>query len=439
MKKMISSIVLLALVSSMIFNSISVSVYADSQSDSLVRIASQARDQVKIQLSKVDATQETKEKFELGSEQIKLLIEAVSNEDVTTARQHFLSAMTIFNEIIQQISERTATSEAALSDSSSPVDISRIAQELDRLERYIGQLKRIAINNGFDLDTSHSDDLIEQAKNDLREGNSDSAISTIKDIKQTIIELNQILKEKTRQYTTDRAKTLAGKHLEDLDRLIEQAEEMGISDDTIDRLLEARENLNSLSDASVEQIINEVKRIMSVKQDFEKSKADREKSKADRIESRYQDLESKIERLTSYSSDIPELEKVKTMYSELRDLVSAGSFNEAIRLLNSLNNLINEIQNSINEKEDVASTAEERQTSLSDSKTDRIKIKIERLETLLNNLNDEIKEDGAAKRWLNNAFSLLDDAKNQVDNSPDNTLKIIMKIEQFIKRINTVQ
>jgi hypothetical protein len=432
MKKMISSIVLLALVSSMIFNSISVSVYADSQSDSLVRIASQARDQVKIQLSKVDATQEIKEKFELGSEQIKLLIEAVSNEDVTTARQHFLSAMTIFNEIIQQISERTATSEAALSDSSSPVDISRIAQELDRLERYIGQLKRIAINNGFDLDTSHSDDLIEQAKNDLREGNSDSAISTIKDIKQTIIELNQILKEKTRQYTTDRAKTLAGKHLEDLDRLIEQAEEMGVSDDTIDRLSEARENLNSLSDASVEQIINEVKRIMSVKQDFEKSKADR-------IESRYQDLESKIERLTSYSSDIPELEKVKTMYSELRDLVSAGSFNEAIRLLNSLNNLINEIQNSINDKEEVASTTEERQTSLSDSKTDRIKIKIDRLETLLNNLNDEIKEDGAAKRWLNNAFSLLDDAKNQVDNSPDNTLKIIMKIEQFIKRINTVQ
>ena len=77
MKKMISSIVLLALVSSMIFTSIPVSVYADSQSDSLIRIASQARDQVKIQLSKVDATQEIKEKFEAGSEQIELLIEAV--------------------------------------------------------------------------------------------------------------------------------------------------------------------------------------------------------------------------------------------------------------------------------------------------------------------------------------------------------------------------
>ena len=431
MRKMISSIVLLALVSSMIFSSIPVSVYADSQSDSLIRIASQARDQVKIQLSKSDVSQEVNEKFELGSEQIKLLIEAVSNEDVPVARQHFLSAMTIFNEIIQQISERTSTSEASLSASPTTVDTSSIAHELDRLERYIGQLKRIAINNGFDLDSSQSDDLIEQVRIDLREGNSDSTTSAIKEIKQSIAELNQILKEKTRQYTTDRAKTLAEKHLEDLDKLIEEAEEMEVSDGTLDRLLEARKNLNSLSDASVEQIINEVKRIMSVKQDFEKSKADR-------IESRYQDLESKIDRLSSYS-DIPELDKAKTMYSELRDLVSAGSLNEAIRLLNSLNNQINEIQNSINDNEEAAVAAKEQQTSLSDSKTDRIKIKIQRLETLLNNLNDEISEDGAAKRWLNNAFSLLDDAKNQVDNSPDNTLKIIMKIEQFIKRINTIQ
>ena len=430
MRKMISSIVLLALVSSMIFSSIPVSVYADSQSDSLIRIASQARDQVKIQLSKVDATQEIKDKFEIGSEQIKLLIEAVSIEDVPTARQHFLSAMTIFNNIIQQISDRPSTTIAALSDvDPATADTSRIAQELDRLERYTAQLKRIAINNEFALDSSTSDNLIEQARNDLRDGNSDLAISAIPEIKQSITELNQILKEQTRQYTTERAKTLAGKHLEDLDRLIEEAEEMEISGGTTEKLLEARKNLNSLSNASVEQIINEVKRIMSVKQDFEKSKADR-------IESRYQDLESKIDRLSNYPSDIPELDKAKTMYSELRELVSTGNYNEAIRLLNSLNKIINEIQNSITDKEEVTEAAEERHTSLSDSKADRIKIKIQRLEVEMNQLDEKIGDDAVSKRWLNNAFSLLEDAKNQVDSS-DNTLKIIMKIEQIIKRINT--
>jgi len=430
MKKMISSIVLLVLVSSMIFSSIPVSVYADSQSDSLIRIASQARDQVKIQLSKVDATQEIKDKFELGSEQIKLLIEAVSIEDVPTARQHFLSAMTIFNNIIQQISDRPSTAKAELSGvDPATADTSRIAQELDRLERYTAQLKRIAINNEFALDSSKSDNLIEQARNDLRDGNSDLAISAIPEIKQSIIELNQILKEKTRQYTTERAKTLAGKHLEDLDRLIEEAEETEVSDGTIDKLIEARKNLNSLSDASVEQIINQVKRIMSVKQDFEKSKADR-------IESRYQDLESKIDRLSNYPSDILELDKAKTMYSELRDLVSTGNYNETIRLLNSLNKLINEIQNSITDKEEATEAAEERHTSLSDSKADRIKIKIQRLEVEMNQLDEKIGDDAVSKRWLNNAFSLLEDAKNQVDSS-DKTLKIIMKIEQIIKRIHT--
>jgi len=430
MRKIISSIVLLALVSSMIFSSIPVSVYADSQSDSLIRIASQARDQVNIQLSKVDATQEIKDKFELGSEQIKLLIEAVSIEDVPTARQHFLSAMTIFNNIIQQISDGSSTAKAELSGvDPATADTSRIAQELDRLERYTAQLKRIAINNEFALDSSKSYNLIEQARNDLRDGNSDLAISAIPEIKQSIIELNQILKEKTRQYTTERAKTLAGKHLEDLDRLIEEAEEMEVSDGTIDKLLEARKNLNSLSDASVEQIINEVKRIMSVKQDFEKSKADR-------IESRYQDLESKIDRLSNYPSDIQELDKAKTMYSELRDLVSTGNYNEAIRLLNSLNKLINEIQNSITDKEEATEATEERHTSLSDSKADRIKIKIQRLEVEMNQLDEKIGDDAVSKRWLNNAFSLLEDAKNQVDSS-DNTLKIIMKIEQIMKRIHT--
>jgi hypothetical protein len=58
---------LIVLVSSMILGSIPNYVYADSQSDSLIRIASQARDQLKIQLSQIEASQEIKEKFELGS------------------------------------------------------------------------------------------------------------------------------------------------------------------------------------------------------------------------------------------------------------------------------------------------------------------------------------------------------------------------------------
>lgn len=422
---------LIVLVSSMILGSIPNYVYADSQSDSLIRIASQARDQLKIQLSQIEASQEIKEKFELGSSEIESLIQAVKDENVSAAREHFLSAMKIFSEIIQQISEGPSTSEASLSVSQP--ETSRISNELDRFERYIVQLQGISDKNGFEIDFSHTHELINRARNELQGGNSEAANSTIEEVKLSINELNQMLREKTRQYTTDRAKTLAEKYLEDLDTLIAEAKEMGVSEETLARLVEARELLNSASDASdVAQIINELKRIIAVKQDFEDTKIQR-------IESRITQIEEKIVLLSNSKDTVPELENAKEILSKLKVLVSEGNLNEAIRILNSLNNLLNEIENSINRQEEVSSEANT-SSSLSDSKTERIKIKIERIEVVLNNMVDKVEENAAAKRWLNNAFSLLEDAKSQVDNFPDESLETIMSIEEIIKRIqNTIQ
>ena len=429
MRKKITSIALFALVASMIMGSIPNYVYADSQSDSLIRIASQARDQVKIQLSKVDATQEIKDKFEIASVEIRLLIEASKNEDVPAARQHFLSVMNIFNEIIQQISKISSTSDAALS-SSQTVVASSISHELDRLERHIDRLKGIAIKNGIDIDSSQVDKLIDKARNEIEEGNS-VVPSTIKEIKQSIADLNNSLREKTRGYTTDRAKSLAGKHLEDLDRLIAEAKDMGVSQGTLDKLLEARDHLNSVSDASnVTQIIDEVRKLISIKKQFEDTKIQRIQVRANQLESTY-------ERLSNYADEIPELNKAENLLLELRALISEKKSDNAIRVLNSLNYLLNEIENSISTVEEVSAIGGEKISNLADSKIERIKIKIGRLETSMNNLVDEIEENAAAKRWLNNAFSLLEDAKNHVDDSPDNALKIIMSIDQIIKRIYT--
>jgi len=434
MRKKVTSIALLVLVASMIMGSIPNYVYADSQSDSLIRIATQARDQLRIQLSKVDTSQEIKEKFELGSTEIESLIKALKDENIPAAREHFLSAMKIFNEIIQQISERTSTSETTLS-ASQPAEAPRISNEIDRSERYIDQLKGISDKNGFEIDFSHAYELIDIARNQLGEDNSEAANSTIEEIKRSISELNETLREKTRQYTTDRAKTLAGKYLEDLDKLIAEAEEVGVSQETLAKLVEIKEHLNSASDSSdVEQIINELRYLISVKQDFEDTKIERLKSRANQ-------LESKIVQLSNYPYEIPELGKAKDMFSDLTILISEGSFNEAVRVLNSLNDLINEIESSISQRdEEITANEEDSSSSLDDSKTERIKIKIQRLETAINKLAEEVGENAAAKRWLDNALSLLENARKHVDDSPDESLKIITSIEQIIKRIqNTIQ
>ena len=440
MRKKVTSISLLVLIASMIIGSIPNHVYADSQSDSLIKIATQARDQLRIQLSKIDASQEIKEKFRLGTVEIESLIKASKDGNVSVAREHFLSAMKIFNEIIQQISERTSTSETTLSVSQ-PADAPRILNEIDRSERYIDQLKGISDKNGFEIDFSHAYELIDIAKNQLGTGNSEAANSTIKEIKNSISQLNDTLKEKTKQYTNDRAKTLAEKYLEDLDNLITEAEEVGVTQETLDKLSQIKEHLNPASNSSnVEQIINDLKYLISFKQDFENTKIQK-------LETRANQLELKIVQLSNSPYEVPELGKAKDMYSNLTALISEGNYTGALQVLNSLNGLINEIEDSVSQKnneitanKETTAKKEDSSSSLSDSKTDRIKIKIQRLETVINKLAEEVGENAAAKRWLDNALSLLENAKKHVDDSPDESLKIIMNIEQIIKRIqNTIQ
>ena len=427
MKRKISSLALLVLVASMIVGSIPNYVYATSQSDSLIRIATQARDQIKIQLDKIeDISDDLQSKFDEGSTQVDFLIQVVEQDDDATARQHFLSAMKIFNKISREMSGQP-TPEATLS--ARPA--SNITNEIDRLERYIDRLKEIATKNNVSYDFSEIDELIISAKNAISEGNSDAAYTKTKKIKQATIQVNQVLKDKTKQSTTDRAKTFAGKHLVELDKLITQAQEIGASQTTLDRLIQARQNLDNAS--NVEHIIQQVKHIISVTEQYEETKVQR-------IKSRINHLEDNLDQL-SKTSDTSEYEKAKTMLEELKRLVSDNKLKDAIRMLHSLNNLINDIEKTSRSEEKKASrdVKVEQTKSLADSKEERIKSKIQNLETELNQLAEKVKNP-AGKRWLESAFSLIEDAKSQLDDNPDEALKNINKVQQLLKRIhNTIR
>lgn len=427
MKRKISSLALLVLVASMIVGSIPNYVYATSQSDSLIRIATQARDQIKIQLDKIeDISDDLQSKFDEGSAQVDFLILVVEQDDDATARQHFLFAMKIFNEISRKMSEQP-TPEATLS--ARPA--SNITNEIDRLERYIDRLKEIATKNNVSYDFSEIDELIISARNAISEGNSDAAYTKTEKIKQASIQVNQALKDKTKQSTTDRAKTFAEKHLVELDKLITQAQEIGVSQTTLDRLIQARQNLDNAS--NVGHIIQQVKHIISVTEQYEDTKVQR-------IKSRINHLEDNLDQL-SKTSDTSEYEKAKTMLEELKRLVSDNKLEDAIRMLHSLNNLINDIEKTSRSEDKKASrdVKLEQTKSLADSKEERIKSKIQNLETELNQLAEKV-ENPAGKRWLESAFSLIEDAKSQLDDNPDEALKNINKVQQLLKRIhNTIR
>ena len=232
MKLRIASIALLAFAAILIIGNYSNFVFADSQSDSLIKIATQARDQLRIQLTQTDnVSDDIKKLFEQGSLEIIAIEKAAEENDVPKARQHFLTAMRIFNDISQKISD---SPEAA--QSTQPK--SRLSNELDRQIKYVERLQAIAIKNNVEIDFTAIKEQIRKAKSALDEGNISS--EEIQRIKQSVLDINNSIKEKTSQVTKDKARTFAKKHLEELDKLISQAKELGVSQETIDRLIEAR-------------------------------------------------------------------------------------------------------------------------------------------------------------------------------------------------------
>lgn len=425
MKKKLLSFVIFSIITSMIISP--QIAHGQSQADSLIEIATKARDQIKIQLTQIDdVSQDLRDKFDRATSEIELIEIAAENDDLPKAREHFLVVMKIFQEISQEISEfskqRTITN---------PQTSSSGSDELKRLENYIDRLKEIANRNEVQINFSKAENLINSSYEAFKTGQIDKANSIIDDIKREIIELNNSLREKTRDATIEKAKSFAERHLQELEDLIIQAKEIGVSESTIERLEKAKGDLGDAS--NTEQIIKEVKHLISVKKEFENNKAER-------IKSRINQLETKYNELLKTDSKNADLEKARIMILDLITLVSEGELDEAIRSLSSLDNLLKDIENSI---ESQTKTAElensddqiEAPSSLSDSISERIKVKIQRLENEINLLSEKIDDEGAVKRWLENGMTLLENAKSQVENSPESSLEIISKVEQIIKRV----
>jgi copper chaperone CopZ len=425
MKRQVITFGFLIIIASMIFGSMPNYVLADSQSDTMIRIAQHAQVQLKMQLSKTDASEELRELFTKGSKHLELLIKSSEEGNIPEARKYFLSAMEIYREISQMMTEQP-TQETTVSAAQVRPSFSN---EIERLESYIDRLEAISIKNKIDVDFSKINDLIDNAKNAQSSDNYEKTKASIAEIKQAIIELQKSIKEKTRSSTTEKAKTFAQQYLSELDRLIVQAKDIGVSDTTLKRLESAKANLHDASD--VKQIIKEVKEIMSVKADFEAKKAER-------INSRINQLETKFERL-DYAEKDDSYNNAERMISELKRLVSEDKLSEAIDMINSLNRLLQEMETKQPEPQETVRTQEEDYpTSLEKSKGDRVKATIERLENQLEELKGQIKENAAADRWLNNAISQLETAKSIVDDSQERALEIIKKVEQIIKRVKNI-
>ena len=338
MKNRIAFLSVLLLVSTMMLGSLPGEAEARTEYNSILRIATQAHEEIKIQLSRTDSVPADVERmFKEGTSELDALKEAIRNEDPEAAKQHFLSAMNIFKKISQMASDRPTT-EAAMTDAVS--DRPDLKSALERTEKYFINLKNIARTHGTDVDFSQLNELFNLAKQQIREENYADAQNTIKEINRLIIDIKSKLREASQAKASDRAKQFAQAYLDRLDKMISEAEELGYPADVIEKLKAAKEKLSESSDPR--QIIEEIKRILSIKDQLDLSRFDRIISRADQIEEKIDILS------TAEGIDSNEIENARSLLSELRTNVDNRNYDIAQSLLRTLTDTLRSLENSVN-------------------------------------------------------------------------------------------
>lgn len=427
--------ILFTLVGSMILT-VPMQAYADAQLDSLLRIANQARDNIKIRLSQFETVpNEISKLYEQGSTETDELAKSVLNVDVAAAKQHFLSAMKLFKKASDLISSSTPT----IGESLSSTDTSRLKTIIIRIENDANRLKAVATKNNIEIDFIEFDNLIQIAKQNLDARNIDEVNKTLGVAKQFIIGAYNSISEVAKQRTSDRAKVFASKQIENLDKLISQAVALELSQDIIDNLQIAKEKLQKISDPN--QIVLETRGINTIKEKLSTSTINR-------LNAIIHQFELKIEDLNKNVQDDDSRTKIKTandMIVELKQLVLDSNLRDALQKINSINEILNSLKVQTSTTTDTSSSSERtdltnKVTKNTDSKLERIKAKIQTLEEKLNNLSEIVTDNEIATKWIKRGFSLLENAKLQLDKSPEkatSTLNEIDKIILMIQKITT--
>ena len=306
-------------------------VYAQDNPPILLKIAQGAENQIQTQISN-DSSEELKNLFEEGQRGVDALENALSNNDLTSAKEHFLSTMKIFTQISHQLASNQTSQTEIITNPATP----NPSNGLHRMQVYVNSLKTIAKNQNATVDFTSLDNLFLDAKTQINNHRYTEATQTIQQIKETIIELNAELRQQASHQETNRAQAFAQKYLKQIDRLIEHAQITGMSEEVVEKLETSSESLSLATTPSV--VVKEVRNFLLLQQQFELSE---EKL----LELRIIEMEKTILELSNsdqFNQNI--IQGMNKNLETINDHLDNREFERATELLNAQGTILEQIQ-----------------------------------------------------------------------------------------------
>ena len=206
----ILTIIILALVGTLVLNG-PIQSYADPQLDALLQIATHARENLRMNISQINnMPDEITNLFKQGSNETIALSNAIDEKNITSAKQHFLSAMNFFKDTNDKINSLNTIQV----NDHQQIDILHLQSEISRTEMIGKMLKTISITNHASLNFTQFDQLIHNAKLDLDNNNTSEASKSIKEANRIVIDIHHSLTTIAEQRTSERAKDFTEKQIE---------------------------------------------------------------------------------------------------------------------------------------------------------------------------------------------------------------------------------
>lgn len=321
----------LILTLSLVFGGITSNVYAQNEPSILLTIAKRAENQIQNQIS--NSSDELKQLFEEGKDEVKALEESLATDDMDSAKKHFLTSMKIFTEISRQLTPQTTTQ----TQTSTPQNnVKNPTSDLLRMYGYVNNLKEIAKNQNSPVDFTQLDNLFQEAREQISNKQFSEASQTIREIKTSIIQINNELRESASQQQSNRAQSFAQRYITQIDRLIEHSHFIGKSEDIIQKLESAKQSL--IAATTPAEVVQEVRNVLFLQQQFDLTEGKL-------LELRIMQIEKTVENLTAANqTDQDSLNEINQTLQEIKNQTSTSDFEGATESIRSLTTILQELE-----------------------------------------------------------------------------------------------
>ena len=216
--------------------------YAQKDPNILLRIATQADEQISNQLERSygNSIPSDIQTLYLQGQTAVVSLKNSLPDDIEQAKEDFLMAMKSFKQISKMISE--PIEKATISKSTRVADRD-LSSELDRLEKYVENLKTISKKHNTGITFDEIDQLIESARTQIETETASPEI--IDQLKHRVNSIQQKIRDSSSDGTSDRINQFVEKQLKTINKKLTKASDSGATADQIGEAVKLIDQIKS--------------------------------------------------------------------------------------------------------------------------------------------------------------------------------------------------